>query len=94
MLMVVSDPAPKYPDQHEGAGPLPQPETFLLKGTHDLLCIRVALQVVITGARLVNAQGRTRLHEGQRRGLAPVVTHQAQALTARPLGTLPGDRHV
>jgi len=54
----------------------------------------MALGIVRAGEGLLNRQGAAGPQEGQRGWLTPMVTHQAQALAAHPIRTLPVDCHV
>ena len=76
MRVVRGDPSAQGTDEGKGTAPFLEPEALLLEGAHQALGIGIALGIVLAGKGLMDAQGTTRLDEGQRRRLAAVIAHQ------------------
>ena len=76
----MSEPVRERADQLQGTGPLLPLEARLLEGPHEACHVGVALRVRVTGARLMDLQGRTGRHEGRRGRLTTVVTHPRHPL--------------
>src|SRR3989338_1591474 len=81
MLIVTIDPNAECGGQLKRTRPFPEPETFLLQGAHHAFGVGIAPRVVVAGKRLMNAQNRARFHEGQRSGLAAIITHEGNLFT-------------
>jgi hypothetical protein len=94
MRIIVGDPAAKSTDQGEGAGPLLQPEAFLVARTHHPLGIGMTLGVVVAGQGLLAPQETASFHEGPRGRLPPMVTHQGHVLAPSAMRKLALHRHV
>ena len=94
MLVIIGNPGFQSLDQRKGAGPVPEPQTCFLQGSHDPLSVRVSLRVVRAGAHVVTSQGSAGPHQTRRRGLAAVITHQRETLVSDPGRELPLDGHV
>ena len=78
----------------EGAGPLAQPEAFLLEGADAALGVGVALRVVVAGEGLGDAELAAGGQEAHRGRLTAVVAHQMQRLALDPHRELAIHRHV
>ena len=92
MRVVVGHPAFQRPAEGQGPGPLRPPEAGFVARPQDSLGLRVPGGMVIAGAGVLTPQGAAGLQEGQRRGLAAVVTPPGQALVPSSLGNLAADR--
>lgn len=94
VLIVRWDPGVQGTDQGKGTGPFLEPEAFFFERAHQALGVGIALGIVVAGKGLLDPQGATGIHEGARRRLTAVVTHEGQSLLPGPIGKLSVDRHV
>ena len=94
MLMVVCNPDVQCPHEGSRTRPRRQPEAFFCERAQHPLGVRMALGVVIAGEGWPDPQAVAGLHEGLRRWLTPVVTHQGHPVVSNPLGDLATDRQV
>src|SRR5687768_3819365 len=73
LLVVRGDPGFQGTDYGKGTGPFLEPEAFFFECAHPALGVSITLGIVVAGKGLLNPQGVTGLHKGERGGLTAVV---------------------
>src|SRR6266511_2236142 len=94
MFVVASDPDRECPKQLRGTRPFPEPQALFFERTNEALGIGVSFGVIVAGKGLVDPQGAAGLHEGERRGLAAVITPQRPCLISSGVRELAVNRLV